>query len=188
MPLPQIPAEALDALAQPLFRDHLSVPSGTIFLYGEIGPGMADHLAKCLHLLSLAPELPITIYLNSPGGCLNDGLGMYDLIRAIPNEVTIIAYGRCCSCAVLVLQAANDRVVSANTELMIHPGHSQLGEDLVVNLAMDVKKSEEIRDRMYKVLAKAMGISLKEAHQRYVWNSYFTPRQAIKAGLADRIL
>jgi len=182
-----IQPEQLDSMSAGLFRDHLFVPSSTIFLAGEINQQMADQLAKGLHLLGFAGE-PITIYLNSFGGSKTAGLGIFDLIRACPLAVKIIGYGAIVSTAVIVLQAGDERVLGANTEFMIHPGHSSTGEDLDENTARTAKACVQIRDRYYKILADQMGLSVREMNSKYGYNTWLSPKAAVKIGLADSIL
>jgi ATP-dependent Clp protease protease subunit len=183
------PTEArnLAETAQSLYRDHISIITSTIFLYGTIEDGMADQLAKSLHLLSFVKD-EITIYLNSHGGSKTSALGIYDLLRDCPRQIKIIGYGTIASAAVVVLQGGDERLLMSNTEVMIHPGHASMSEETEENLARFGKQALRYRDRFYRILANAMGLELKEMYAKYGHDTWLNAGQSVRLGLADGIV
>jgi len=84
---------------------------------------MAEKAIKALHILdSSAAEQPITIILNNPGGDVVHGLAIYDAIRHCRNHVTIKVYGHAMSMGAIILQAADERLMSENSVMMLHYG------------------------------------------------------------------
>ena len=86
---------------------------------------MAERAIKALHILdSTAPtgDKPITVIMNNPGGDEYHGMAIYDAIKSCKNHVTIVVFGMAMSMGSIILQAADKRVMSANSRVMIHYG------------------------------------------------------------------
>lgn len=118
------------------FMDNdIYLPTRTIYmgsaLYteegGESGTDyiMAESMVKSLHILdSQAPkgDKPITIIMNNIGGDEYHGMAIYDAIQTCKNHVTIKVYGHAMSMGSIILQAADHRMMSKNSRIMIHYG------------------------------------------------------------------
>jgi ATP-dependent Clp protease protease subunit len=148
---------------------------------------MAGYVAKALHVLDLHHEI-ITIYLSTNGGSRPSALGIYDLIRACKSLVRIIAYGDLLSAGSLILQAGDERLLMPHTRMLVHPGASQTGSDKDSNTLAYAKEAVRSRDLMYTILAERMGIGLKECLSKYDDDNWFSAKQAVRLGLADRVL
>jgi ATP-dependent Clp endopeptidase proteolytic subunit ClpP len=90
---------------------------------------MAEQMIKTLHILdnqdaeSRKGNKPITIIMNNPGGEVYHGLAIYDAIRNCKNHVTIKVYGHAMSMGSWILQAADHRIMTENSRIMIHYGY-----------------------------------------------------------------
>jgi ATP-dependent Clp endopeptidase proteolytic subunit ClpP len=90
---------------------------------------MAEQMIKTLHILdnqdaeSRKGNKPITIIMNNPGGEVYHGLAIYDAIRNCKNHITIKVYGHAMSMGSWILQAADYRVMTPNSRIMIHYGY-----------------------------------------------------------------
>ena len=120
-------------------ENDIYLPTRTIYmgstssdLYeGESGVdfSMAEKVIKTLHILdnqdfeSRKGNKPITIIMNNPGGEVYHGLAIYDAIRNCKNHVTIKVYGHAMSMGSWILQAADHRVMTENSRIMIHYGY-----------------------------------------------------------------
>jgi len=93
---------------------------------GETGVNyaMSERVIKGLHLLDRKVKNGITIIMNNIGGCTIHGMAIYDAIRACQNEVTIEVCGSAMSMGSLILQAADYRVMTPNSIMMIHYGQA----------------------------------------------------------------
>jgi len=89
----------------------------------EIDFKLAATFTKNLRILQNENDKPITIHLNSPGGCSVSGFGLYDAIRACPNHITCVVYGEASSMASIILQAADVRKVHKHTVMVLHYGY-----------------------------------------------------------------
>lgn len=88
----------------------------------EIGPESLSRLLQALILLERKSASPITIYLNTEGGCLWNALGMCDIIKASSLSVTMVGVGRVWSCGSILMQAADYRMMTPNSTMLIHGG------------------------------------------------------------------
>lgn len=91
---------------------------------------LAERIVKSLHILDTQDEKarkgekPINIFMNSVGGEVIHGMAIYDAIRNCGNHVTIKAFGHAMSMGSIILQAADYRMMSINSRIMIHYGYS----------------------------------------------------------------
>lgn len=177
-----------------LFHDYgIYYPSKTIEIEGEITQELASQVLKNLHTLDRT-ESQVTIFLTSPGGDVDAGFKIYDAIRAMKANVRIIGYAGIESMASVIFQAADDdnRFLMPNSFLMLHEGESEM------------KGSKKDREQ-YKRLNewqenRCLDIYLqkiKEKKPRYTKDKLIQaldkdwivlPEEAVKIGLADRIL
>lgn len=171
-----------------VIRDYVHLPTRTIFLEGAISPSSAGFLARALHILDTYPIKPISIYIMTEGGDRAAGLAMYDLIRACKSFVQIIGYGEVCSAGVTVLCAGDERILLSNTRLMIHPGSMSLELDENDQILKRAKEYNKSADKMYYILGQCMGLNVKEMYERYPRETWFSAQQAVKIGLADKVL
>lgn len=93
----------------------------SLVFYGDVNEDRARLLiSQILHLESLSEEDQITIYLNTPGGSLTDGLAIHDVIKEVSCPVIIIAQGLCASAGLLIMAAADYKAASKNTTFFYH--------------------------------------------------------------------
>ena len=105
-----------------------------------------------------APEKPIKIFINSPGGSVHDGFAIYDMIRFIRPEVKIISAGLSASAATVIMLAAKkeDRLALPNSRIMIHQPSMQFQ-----GAAEDVRRTAEevlkIKQKINEMYARETG-------------------------------
>jgi ATP-dependent Clp protease, protease subunit len=93
----------------------------SIPFYGDVNEDRARLLiSQILHLETLSQEEEITIYLNTPGGSLTDGLAIYDVIKEVSCPVVVVAQGLCASAGLLIMAAADYKMASKNTIFFYH--------------------------------------------------------------------
>jgi ATP-dependent Clp protease protease subunit len=188
-----------------LFDYDIYVPTRTIVMRshavdnedGESGTDaeMAQRIIKGLHILdSSAPngDKPITIIMNNPGGDEYDGLGIYDAIKACRNHITIIVYGKAMSMGGIILQAADKRVMSANSRFMMHYGSfgSDGNAQDVYKWIDDNKKIDSWMEDLFLEKMQAVNPSLTKKDIQEMLKSDFivTGEEAVELGLADEVL
>lgn len=100
----------------------LLVSTRTIYLDNVVDFKCADSFLKNLHYLESLNSEPISIVMNNIGGEEFDGLAIYDAIQLSPAEITIKVFGSAMSMGAVILQAADKRLMSKHSKLMIHYG------------------------------------------------------------------
>jgi ATP-dependent Clp protease protease subunit len=174
------------------FHDYgIYLPTKTMRIIGEIDDERFENAITNLHILdSLSGD--ITIKLSSSGGDLDAGKAIYDAIRGCKNRVRIIGYGLVASCATLIMQAADERIMVPNAKMMVHIGTEGYSEDHVYNVRNAFKAYEDDRKWMEDVYFE----QIKKKHPRYtrqkledllVFDKYIRPKECLELGLIDSI-
>lgn len=117
---PSSEAELKYEVAMNFVASGIDFESRRIELRGEVGEAMASYVTRALLKMSEMSEEPIELYLSSYGGDANEGLAIYDAIRACPCDVHIIVSGKIMSAAFVILLAGDQRVAAKHTSFMMH--------------------------------------------------------------------
>lgn len=174
------------------FHDYgIYLPTKTMTIIGEVDEELFKSVITNLHVLdSISGD--ITIKLSSTGGDLDAGKAIYDAIRGCKNRVRIIGYGLIASCATLIMQAADERVLAPNAKMMVHIGSEGYAEDHVFNVRNAIKSYQADRTWIEDVYLE----QIKKKHPRYtrqkledliVFDTYMTPKECLELGLVDSI-
>lgn len=151
----------------------------------------APFISQLLHLSEEEPDEPITVWLNTEGGSLTDGLAIYDCIVNIPSPVQVIVTGLCASAGLIILSAADYRLATASSTFYYH---QPVMEDNMVNSIKDMdelqKYYKSCKDKMDQIIRNR--IKMKKAS----WNKnfegktsyYFFTEDALKYNLIDKIV
>ena len=161
-----------------------------VFLGTPIDDSMASLIiAQLLFLEAEDSEKDIYLYINSPGGIITSGLGIYDTMQYIKPDVSTICLGQAASMGAFLLAggAKGKRSALPNSRIMIHqPMGGTEGQ------ATDIKiQAEEIlrmKKQLNTILAKNTGQTLKKIETDTDRDNYLTSREAKKYGLIDSIL
>ena len=173
-----------------LHTDQIYTPNRSITMFGDIDIEMFDQVFKNLLILD-STEGTITIYINSDGGDLQQAMAIYDAITNCKNYVRMIAYGSASSAASIILQAADERLLSPKSYVMIHAGeegtegHPEIkkrwdAKCLLDNQWMEDLYLEKIRNKKPKFQRSKLTEMLK-------FDTILEAEEAIELGLADAI-
>lgn len=164
--------------------EDILVKSREIFAFGEIDSDFAKKLSKDIcHLRALKKD-PLTIYLSSPGGEAEFGLGLYDLIQSLEFHVTIIGLGEVASAATVVLQAADKRILTANTIMLLH-GLTISAENTIPNLETFLKTSKFSQECMLDIYASRSNLTKANLKSRLQRDWYLSSNEALELGFID---
>lgn len=160
-----------------------------VFLTGEVNDISADIvIAQLIYLEGKDPEKDISLYINSPGGTITAGMGIYDTMNYIRCDVSTICVGMAASMGAFLLSsgAKGKRYALPNSEIMIHqPLGGAQGQ------ATDIKIQAEhilrIKDRMNRILSANTSQPLEKIEQDVERDYYMTAEEALKYGIVDRI-
>lgn len=165
---------------------------------GESGVdcSMAERAIKALHILdSLYPDgdKPITVIMNNPGGDVIHGMAIYDFIKGCRNHVTIKVYGQAMSMGSIILQAADQRLLSPNSKVMIHYGtvgfdhmHAKDAERWMRASKIDDAETEQLY--LARIKEKHPEYTLKKVKDLLMFDTILNAREAVDLGLADGII
>ena len=161
-----------------------------IFLTGQIDDNIASLIcAQLLFLESENPKKEISFYINSPGGIVWSGLAMYDTMQYISSKIMTICIGQAASAGSLLLTAGADnmRYSLPNSRIMMHqPSGGYQGQ--VTDIEIQTKEIIKTKKRLNEIYAKHSGKDIKEVEEIMERDKYFSPQEAIKFGLIDKIV
>lgn len=161
-----------------------------ILMTEEIRPDTAASIiAQLLYLQAENPKKPISIYINSPGGSVTDGFGIYDTIKSLSCPVNTIATGMAASMAAFLLCAGDKgkRYATPNSTIMIH---QPLGgvQGQATDIEIHARRIIELKQRLYDIMSEHTGKTPDEIAQACERDNYLTAEQALEFGLIDKII
>lgn len=158
-------------------------------LVGDVDADSVNTLIRELRYLQRQdPEGEITLYINSPGGGVDSGLALYDVMQAISCPIRTVCVGLAASMAALLFIAGDRRDMLPHSRLMIHdPLIIQTGGSALRLKAVsdDLMETRQITAR---VIAEHSGKSLEEVLEKTAADSFFRAEDAVAFGLADNII
>lgn len=162
-----------------------------IFIEGEITPESACEFIKKVMLLNREDsQSPIDVLINSPGGEINSGMLMYDVIQSSQAPIRMICIGRAYSMAgILFAGGIHGRFMLPHSELMLH-------EPLISNRlggnSSSIKSISdsllETKNQLNEILSKHTGRTIKEIEEATGFDHFFSPEESIEFGLCDGMI
>ena len=145
--------------------------------------------AQLLFLESTEPEKDIQIYINSPGGSVSAGLGIYDTMQLISSDVATICTGLAASMGAVLLTAgtAGKRSALPHSRVMIHQplgGAQGQASDIEITAREIMKTKREL----YEILSAHSGVALKKIEKDADRDYWLSAREAKEYGLIDEVL
>lgn len=165
-----------------------------VYLIGDIEKDIARNVIERLRELANDNTRPITLYINTAGGNVTDGLALHDSIRQLVHrgiEVTIIVQGMAYSMGSVVLQAASDgrRLALPHSWIMIHEPAKWAGWQSTSAAAQHLDRLKQMQTQIYKILADRAGRPLRQIIRDTKRNDfYLDATRSLDYGLIDRIL
>ena len=161
-----------------------------IFLGTQVDDYTANTLqAQLLYLDSVDPGKDISIYINSPGGSVYAGLGIYDTMQFISSDVATICTGMAASMAAVLLVAGAEGKRSAlpHSRVMIHqPMGGMQGQASDIEIA--AKEILKVKAELYKIIADHSGRSVEEIERDSDRDKWMTASEALEYGMIDKVL
>ena len=186
-------AELVDAVRAQL-RKEQSDRLRDIYLIGDIEKDTARGCIERLRELASDNNRPITIYINSAGGNVTDGLAIHDAIRHVISrgiEVTVIVQGMAYSMGSIVLQAASDgcRLAFPHSWIMIHEPAKWAGWQSTTAAAQHLERLKQMQDQIYKILSSRSGKPLRQIiKDTKRTDFYLDAEKALDYGLIDAVV
>jgi len=161
-----------------------------IFLGTPIDDDVANAIiAQLLFLEQQDPERDIYLYINSPGGVVTAGMGIYDTMKYIKPDVATICVGQAASMGALLLASgtAGKRSCLPNSRVMIHqPLGGARGQ--VTDIQIAARESVRIKEMTAKVLSEHTGKNIEQIHEDTERDNFMTAEEAKEYGLVDQVI
>lgn len=161
-----------------------------IILTGEINKELADSIVRQLLILDSEDEKsPIYMYIDSPGGDVDAGFAIFDMIRFINAPVYLIGMGLIASAATLVLLAVDKefRIGLPNSRYLIHQPLGGM-RGVATDIEIYAKDMEKIRAKLNSLIAEQTGTSLEQVTKDTERDFWLASDEAVKYGLISKII
>ncbi|MBD1137719.1 ATP-dependent Clp endopeptidase proteolytic subunit ClpP [Pelagibacterales bacterium SAG-MED43] len=161
-----------------------------IFLTGQINDNIASLVtAQLLFLEAEDPKKEIYLYINSPGGLVTAGLGIYDTMQYIKPEISTLCIGQAASMGSFLLAAgAKDKRFSLpNSRIMVHqPSAGFQGQ--ATDIEIHAKEVLSLKKRLNEIYSKHTGKSVDEIKAALERDNFMTAESAKSFGLIDEVV
>ncbi len=161
-----------------------------IFLTGQINDNVASLItAQLLFLEAEDPKKEIYLYINSPGGLVTAGLGIYDTMQYIKPEISTLCIGQAASMGSFLLAAGTKgkRYSLPNSRIMVHqPSAGFQGQ--ATDIQIHAKEILSLKERLNKIYSKHTGKSVEEISDALERDNFMTAEEAKKFGLIDSVV
>ena len=161
-----------------------------VFLGTPVDDQVANLIvAQLLHLESVDPDKDISLYINSPGGSIYAGLGIYDTMQFIRPDVSTICCGVAMSMGSLLLTggAKGKRMSLPNSRILIHQPSAGF-EGMATDIEIHAREIIDMRGRIDKIYARHTGQPLEQVHTDMERDRFFKADEAVEYGLIDRVI
>jgi ATP-dependent Clp protease protease subunit len=165
-----------------------------VYLIGDIEKDNARGTIERLRELAADSTRPVTLYINSAGGNVTDGLAIHDAIRHLVSrgiEMTVIVQGMAYSMGSIVLQAASDgrRLAFPHSWIMIHEPAKWAGWQSTTAAAQHLERLKQMQDQIYRILSSRSGKPLRQIIKDTKRTDFYLDAQkALDYGLIDAIV
>ena len=161
-----------------------------VFVVGQITDNVASlTTAQLLFLESENPKKEIYLYINSPGGLVTAGLGIYDTMQYIKSDVSTLCIGQACSMGSFLLTAGTKgkRFSLPNSRIMVHqPSAGFQGQ--VTDIEIHANEVLSLKKRLNEIYSKHTGQSVDEIKLALERDNFMTAENAKSFGLIDKVV
>lgn len=161
-----------------------------ILLNEEVNSASAGVVvAQLLYLEGQDPEKDISLYINSPGGVITDGMAIYDTMQYIKCDVSTICIGMAASMGAFLLAAGakGKRFALPNSEIMIHqPSGGAHGQ--ATDISIHANHILRVKDKLNQILSERTGQPLEVVKRDTERDNFMTAQEALEYGLIDKVI
>ena len=161
-----------------------------VFVVGQITDNVASlTTAQLLFLESENPKKEIYLYINSPGGLVTAGLGIYDTMQYIKSDVSTLCIGQACSMGSFLLTAGakGKRYSLPNSRIMVHQPSSGF-QGQATDIEIHANEVLSLKKRLNEIYSKHTGKSTDEIKIALERDNFMSPENAKSFGLIDKVV
>ena len=181
--------EAAEVAKQFAFLENTLLKNRTLTIFGEINQVVAQRSAERLLALSFESEDPITLFIGSPGGHVESGDTIFDMIRYIKPTVRTVGTGWVGSIATHIYLATDKehRFALPNTRFLIHQPAGGFGGD-ASDIEIHAREILKTRERINQIIAEQTGQPLDKVQQDTDRDYWMSAEESVEYGLVGRIV
>lgn len=161
-----------------------------IFLGTQVTDTSANIIqAQLLYLDSVDPGKDVNIYINSPGGSVYAGLGIYDTMQYIQSDVSTICTGMAASMAAVLLVAGQKgkRLALPHSRVMIHQPMGGI-QGQASDIEITAREILKLKDELYRIISEHSGQPMEKVAKDSDRDYWMTAAEALEYGMIDRVL
>ncbi|GAA1523351.1 ATP-dependent Clp protease proteolytic subunit [Actinomadura kijaniata] len=161
-----------------------------VFLGQEIDDDVANRVCAQLLLLSSDdPRRDITVYINSPGGVVDSGMAIYDMMRFVPNDISTVGLGMAASMGQFLLCAGTPgkRYALRHTRIMMHQPHGGIG-GTASDIQIQAEQTRYLKRTLFERIAQHTGQPVDKITADADRDRWFTAGQALEYGFVDHVV
>ncbi len=162
----------------------------SIILTGEVNKEMSERVVRQLLLLEAESDEPIKVYIDSPGGDVDAGFAIFDMIRFVKPDVYTIAMGLAASAGALILLAGepDKRFGLPNSHFLIHQPLSFGMRGVATEIEIHANEINKTKKRINEIIATETGKSLEEVSADTERDYWLNSKEAKKYGLISKVI
>jgi len=177
---------------QEVWQDQLAgkmLKTRTILLSGEIRKGLAEKTIRQLLLMETSGDEPVKIFIDSPGGDVDAGYAIFDMIRFIKPPVYTIGMGLVASAAAIIQLAApkERRLGLPNSHYLIHQPLSGI-RGVATDIEIHARELDKLREKINRLIADETGVSFKQVEKDTDRDYWMSAQEAVSYGLISRVV
>ena len=183
------PETAQEAAKQFAVVENTLLKNRTLTIFGEIDKDVARRTAEKLLALAFESDEPITLFLGSPGGHVESGDTIYDMIRFVKPPVRIVGTGWVGSIATHIYLAAEreNRYALPNTRFLIHQPAGGFGGD-ATDIEIQAREIVKTRERINAIIAQRTGQPLERVAEDTDRDHWLSVEESVEYGLVGTVI
>ena len=161
----------------------------TIILSGEVDKDLAEKVVTQLLLLEAAGDDPIKVFIDSPGGDVDAGFAIFDMMRFVKPDVYAIGMGLVASAGVLILLAApkEHRLAFPNSHYLIHQPLSGI-RGVATEIEIHAKELEKLRIKLNQLISEETGQKIERVEKDTDRDYWMNAEESVTYGLISKII
>lgn len=156
-----------------------------IFIDGDVTDNLANSVISQLLYLDSLKNDEITIYINSYGGSVYDGLGIIDVMSLVKSPIKTVVLGKAMSMGALIFICGDKRQMTGKSTIMFHEiSNGMYGK--ISELTVNFKETERLSKLISEIVKSYTNVeNIEKAFEK---DTYYCPKDALKLNIADEIL
>lgn len=159
-----------------------------VYVTGEVDEDLSKQTVTQLLYLDSVDHSDISLYINSPGGNVTDGLAIVDTINAISSKVQTVGVGLCASMGAILLMSGNTRRCTKNCQILLHTVSSCTGYSDVHQSRVDFEHQDRMNNTLSEIICEKSNLKPEELKELTQHDCWLSAEKALEYGIIDSII